>query len=1386
MEENTHSVSKKVPRRSVLLGVLAIVLVIVCLLIMAEPGGGDWTAPASQGSGTRAKQGPIARWWRERSAVRRSASARRQGIRAYKAGDWEEAARELGRAIPGDRGNVSLWMMYAEAQLNRRPRQGHHIHQAMGAYREVLRLDKANAKAAKSLVEFYLGNPLEAVSIADRFLRTNHNWDIQRLRVQARIRLREFRVAYDELKAMIRTEPNDVPAYNLLGLLIEQRPEEFEEDAQQWFDQAVSNNPDTPLAYINRAVYLMRHHNSQAAAQDLDAAARLDPSDHTIRLNLAQAFIALGKKEEAEQQLNLVQKDHPEELALWYGKAQLADSNDAMLAVAEGSMAHLGAKVWDFYPTVAELFVRAGVSEKAEEIVTKMREKDYRLDLVAYIEGLIAYQKGEFSEAVVLWQRSLQLGNKSRKLRSSLASALGKIGDQQARQDQLRALVSENPNRPELHLALAQHLGLIGDWVGAREQAMEALSIDPNDRAAKLFSIKSNIRRLAARGPQADQSEWDAVEQQVRDLFGDGPTDPNVQLMLSEVLLNKGELVAAEQCLAQIKTDVPEQRLQVILSQAAILEKQNKNGEAVRLLKDAVAEFSQERVLVNRLVLLLQQNQAECEQALIDALARFEDPGQKRDIGLILGSFYQLRWEEPSKAFDLMSRLDQTLPDTIQIKRFLLTLRQVAEDKGRAQSIIDQIIRIEGEGGWQWRYEQARFWARDVSLDDRGEYARAVALLENNLITNPDDQTSRVLLAFMHERAGEMRQAMAIYGEALRRTPDDPRVMLPALFAMQKANELDKVDQLLDQLARLGVASEQLPDATRDQFRELQMRSHLRHGQMDDAKIAVDAIRGNDPNNPQSGVLLANLLMRQNKLDEAGKLLEKLHSRDPNLFAVDAARVELLVRQAKPQEALALCNEIVSKHDNTNAYMLRARTFATLGDTTKTQDDYTHLTEMEPNNPVFWATKSSYSLSTGHVSGAVNEIDKALALDPQSLAIQRQVIRTYILSGDPNRISDANGILDKALQLAGQDPDLLLDRVSLLQRTRSVENMDQSLAIIEQLTDAHPEKRQAWSVWGQLLLQGNEVEKAIITVIRGLISHPNDRTLLLLKARAEFLLSPGLAAQTYEGLLEQNPDDIAVQLHLASMYILAEATQNAVDMLVSNRAKCPEMNRQDYEFSLALAWYKNGEHVKANELTARLRKNNPDDPRTILVELESLLTDNRLGDIESRTRDWMEAHPSDDLTVNRIATRVVGTGGKENRTVAVMLLREVLTGNPESAPCLLTLARILHSAGGSDELIGLYKTILRLDPGNIIAENNLALLSEGSYTTVEFVGADSSHIPWTSFSLHNSAYYPDISAYSIPVTAFCLIKYDPPGPIMWDQSTYTITTAIPAKNQHKQ
>ncbi|GAH49922.1 unnamed protein product, partial [marine sediment metagenome] len=75
--------------------------------------------------------------------------------------------------------------------------------------------------------------------------------------------------------------------------------------------------------------------------------------------------------------------------------------------------------------------------------------------------------------------------------------------------------------------------------------------------------------------------------------------------------------------------------------------------------------------------------------------------------------------------------------------------------------------------------------------------------------------------------------------------------------------------------------------------------------------------------------------------------------------------MELNVRQGKSDEAIQICDEIVNNLNNASAYILRARTFASLGEPNKAIEDFEHATTTEPKSVEAWVAKSDFYRSIG-------------------------------------------------------------------------------------------------------------------------------------------------------------------------------------------------------------------------------------------------------------------------------------------------------------------------------------------------------------------------------------------------------------------------------------
>ena len=1225
------------------------------------------------------------------------------GIKAYNQQKWEEAARNLGHYLAVNR-DVGALLKYAEAQLNIRPAKPGNVQQSITAYRAALRIDKSNLEASKRLTEIYLaiGSPGEAELIAKRQLETDKDPELHRMLALALAGQRKFAEAAAELKSIIADHPDQILAYEALGLLTEQRPEDFPDPPVHWFNQAVKNNPSSALVYIVRASFHLRSEDKAEALADLEQAEKLDLSDPDVRLRLAVEFMNVGFLDKAEEHLAAVQAAKPKDQMLWQTWAQLAlksESQEKMLNIAETGLKELSSQPWDFMPTATELFIRGGQLDRATECISKLRQKDLLPATVAFLEGLVADQKGQTYEAVKSWRRAIELGNKSPQIRLALASAVSQLGDTQSALRELRSFVSERPNSFNARMALVRLLARTRNWAETVEQARRAMQLSPENLEANLHYLRAQINLLAVQPTAENAQTWQDVESRLAALekTTDGAAD--VKLLQFQLAMQQSDFTRAEALLAQLKKGHPSQS-RIALAEAELFAAQEKTDEAISTVKQAMKESPKVVELVSYLGMLLlrQGNREECEAVITGALARIEQTNAQRELGLLLAQIYTQQGEQ-DKAYELLRTLTEKLRNDIPLKRRLLACEQIVSDPEKAQQIVNDIKALEGENGWQWRYEQARVWF--AGDDFKGRYPQITSLLQENLLANPNDQASRTLLAAAYEQAGESQLAISIYREALARSPDDLRIIIPAVAALYRAKEYDQADEILNRASQEKLYH---PD-----LQLLQLQSHLRRGQLSTASDILQDILRRDPNDHAACFSLALIKMRQNQFAEAEQLLAKLKAQEPNSLPVTYAQVQLDILQDKPQEALIICNEIVNSLNNASAHILRARTYTTVGQTNHAADDLERATTIEPGNVEVWIARSEFYRSMNRPDLAIADIEQALSLAPDNVQIQKRAISMLLASSKRDSVDKGRTLLHKALESNPEDIELRLSKARLLLAEGTAPAIQNAEQVLQNIAEEHPTVPQAWVLLGEISLRQGQPAKAMDAAMRGLVHQRNDKSLLLLKARAEAARSPALAIPTFKSLRELDPNDVDIAVRLAMTYIEVDEPKKAVNLLEEQLNCCEDsVQERKVNTALAVALYKDDNKADAQKKFDSLLESVLDDPAPLFARVQLLTEDKLWSQLNQNVTQWCQNNPEDVNTPITIAGRLAGIENNQAKEVAEGLLRRVLQRDPDNLAAMSRLAMLLQVAGRNTESAKLYEKILELRPDNVIAMNNLA------------------------------------------------------------------------------
>ncbi|MDI6449699.1 tetratricopeptide repeat protein [Anaerobaca lacustris] len=1263
------------------------------------------------------------------------------GEQAFAIGDWEEAARQIGRYLVINGDDVERLLMYGEAQLRVRPSTRSSVEHAIAAYSSVLRLDSGHAEAAKRLIEIYLGRspaerPLarslgEAEFKARQFLESHDDPTVRRLLALA-LAPQNSQEARRTLTELIADHPDHIPAYEIMGLLAAEHPEDVSKPPNYWFEEAVGRNPQSPLAYILRGAFFRRSGDRPNAMSDFEHAAGMDLSDKAVHLRLIAELTSIGTYDQAREQIEALRAKDPTEMDLWRYWAVVAiqtGSKEEMETVARDGLKELVTYPWDFMPWAAELFIRAEHFDEAAACIQQMQSKDVQPARTAFLQGFLAHQKGQLQEAATFWRNAVALGYQSRQdvtwrgrfplVRMSLAFVLRQMGDLPSAIEHLRLLASDMPNYPQVNLALAQVLAQVEDWPGVLEQARQVQRLIPGQTEAVVLELQARMRMLAGQDDSpATRNAWQDIETRLAELNDADDQLGQIKLLEAQAALFQGRRAEAAVMLDQLQSD-PVSGLSAALLRAQLHAQEGDAPEAVSLLRQTMEKFPQNAEPVRQLALLLnrQGDHEACEKTLRDAWSAMDSP-VRRQLGMLLAELYA-SWGQEDRHYEWLVELTQQFPDDIESRRRLLAIPRVVEDPVRSQAIVDQIKEIEGENGRQWRVEQARIWI--LSEDFARQYTQIVRLLQENLLASPEDRPSHLLLAAAYEKAGEVQRALTMYREAMQRWPDDVRIITRMIQTLYQAGRDEEAMQMLERI--------QARDLHDPEIRRLELQGHLRRGAsaadsetrrdaLDSASEILRELVRQDPNDTQAGLRLVSTLAAQDKYEEAQAVLDVVKARDPESDSVVVAQVQLYSERGDVEAALRLCNETISRRDDLFGRMLRGTTYAAFERYDEARADFDRMVALEPEKVEVWMTRSDFLRRIGRLGEAVSDIEKALQLAPNSLPVQRQALSLFLQSGDPTLVQRGEALLEEVLVSHPGDVDLKLSKARLLLRRETAPAAEQARSLLREITEERPKLAEAWELLCVLELREDQVGRAMDVALQGLAQNPDSRRLLLLKARAEARRSPMLAVPTLRGLFDRDPNDIDVASQLAFAYVRSDRPQEAVQLLRKHLAAQKGPARKQSEITLATVLYQIGDVDEAAAIFTRLAQAEPDDASLALIWARTLASEQRWAEAKAVVADWRARHPNDIAVSSTFARDLVAGRDKQGLQIAEEFLRSDLQSHPQSVGLLHLLANVTSATDRVEEAVALNRKIIEIDPNDVFAVNNLAWLlceEQGQY-----------------------------------------------------------------------
>lgn len=1251
----------------------------------------------------------LRKWQRSNRAV----NSLQTGLKAFEEQNWPEAVNNLGIYLGVEAEDVDILSKYAQAQLNIRPSKLNNIQQAINAYRIILRVDSANADAAVKLTNIYLvmNMPGEAELIAKRFPDLKNNPELNRIYALSLQVQKKYELAAQELKNIIAEHPDQILAYDLLARLNRFQPGLFTAKPVDWLNQCVANNPSSAMAYVVRAGFNYANKDFDAVAADLETAEKLGLQDSADHLRIAQLYIAMDLFDKAEKHLEVVKAAEPTNISLWRTWIQLGSktgSSEKIVSITDSALKAMSAQPWDILPLAAEVYIKNKQYDSAEKCISQLTQNEMDQGTVAFLSGLLAETKGNSYDAVRHWQRAIQLGNKTPRL--ALALLMARLGDAQSALQQLNTLVVDDPENINAHLALARLSVKIGDWARVAESSQAVLHLSPGNEEAALLFCQARLNILSSDSAAKNTNEWGNIQNQLTKLSKTSENNIGIKLTLFQSYLLQEQYDQAGQFIEDLKKEYPSE-ISVDISEARLYIARNQKDKAVEVLKNAISKYPDSITPVEMMAAVLsdQGKQQECEKLINDAVSRIESVEDLRELKLLLVE-YNTFWGDQEKAFGLLETLADEYPDDIPIKHRLLGFKQMVDNPERSKQIIEDIKRLEGDQGWQWKYEQAKLWFAAGNFEQYS--TQIISLLKENLLANPGDLSNLVLLAKTYEKTGNLQLAISTYQQALDRAPGDMRIIVPLVAALYKANEYDQADRLLNSIPK--------DEATHPGLVDLKIQNYVRHGQLESASDILEKLLLEEPENQEARLALAVLYVQQKKYEKADVLLDQIIAFDPESISAIAAKVKLKVVMGDADQAIKICDDTVKRLNTVTSYIMRAKAYFALGQNDKARQDFDTIVAMEPDNYEVWAHRSDFYRNINDNEKAIADIRRALKIDNSNIQIQKRAISLLISSQDPALVAEGNQILSDSLKMQPDNTELMLVKSQLLLTEGTASARQESERILRQITENSPQTSLAWSLLGELMLgQGNQVQ-ALDIAMRGLYYNYNNKALLLLKARAESASSPFLAIPTYKMLSELYPEDFNITMFLVKAYVDAEEYDKAVELAnnqLSVRTDPDQIKRCN--IALLTALYKDGKKSRAGQIYDTLKNTYPDDSVVLMSYCQLLSEGGQWSDLKNIVTDWMSKNPSDTQTPVNIAEILISVQNTpDSARTAEDIFNMIIAKHPDTAKAIHGLAIVKQMTQDYQEAIRLNRQVLLLEPENTIAMNNLAWMlcqQQGDY-----------------------------------------------------------------------
>jgi len=460
-------------------------------------------------------------------------------------------------------------------------------------------------------------------------------------------------------------------------------------------------------------------------------------------------------------------------------------------------------------------------------------------------------------------------------------------------------------------------------------------------------------------------------------------------------------------------------------------------------------------------------------------------------------------------------------------------------------------------------------------------------------------------------------------------------------------------------------------DKTFGPIYDLLLGHYLRSNQAEDAESILKAKAANNPKYALPLLQLAAYYAGVRRREEMQATLQKLTSNPKDFPQAFRLVGDFYARIGEPDTAIGYYEQGVKANpkDAAALRLLIAQSLVTQGKRAEATRLLDQILKEKPGDDNAKAMRAGLMIDPSQpeqVRAAVNELQDLVSRMPKNHVLRFNLARALAARGD---VVQARNQLQEAIKI---DPSYLPPRLGLARLHLARREFAQLLQASREILELDPRNLEARLLQSQAQVGMGNIAQARQDVLQTIEQFPNSADAVLQLALLNIHERKFKEAEDILAKLHRtNPGDLRAVLGLSEVYAVQSQFDKGIDLLSAELAKQPD--RVDLRIGVANLQVRS---KKYDEAIANFKKALERSPKSSDLRLSIGEAYRLKGDIQS----------------------------------AVDFFRKAQVANPDDARVYLPLAMLLDATGRQPEARTAYEHVLKLQPDNPIALNNLAYM----------------------------------------------------------------------------